>query len=420
MPRPRSATLLQDWAALPKDVLHRVFENLFEFCQWDEIHEIDEFTCHPKICPPLETALFQIASLRLVCKHWAQAWAESPPPISVEISDPREIKVAKCINALPVKALSIRPQRLPPVDVDETSDNENDQEAFGDAEERRMEAGDAWSGLVIDCVHNRFDGLCIGQLNELEFLYLDCSKLEGPALFNSEPIKSLQNLTDLHLSGVEEFDLSSLPRSLRNIELYFPFLGNLDGHAAFSMVPPLPDYLSLDQYSILSLNEVGIGLGELWNCCKRINIHAGGCLIGVPVPDPELIHRFERPYREGRYVPPHILGDFEALELSNRAADATLDYMLTGMSHSLLLEQLSICEKAQSLKLVPAAVGTSGASVKFLQSVCRHKTAYLYGCSEVEMIDRLQRMVMEQKLTSSALELERGSESFVMNIKKEL
>lgn len=55
--------------------------------------------------------------------------------------------------------------------------------------------------------------------------------------------------------------------------------------------------------------------------------------------DDSLVTRFERPYREGNYIPPHIWGDAAAEEESGRAAEraaALLILRLTeGFGHRL-------------------------------------------------------------------------------------
>jgi hypothetical protein len=52
----------------------------------------------------------------------------------------------------------------------------------------------------------------------------------------------------------------------------------------------------------------------------------------VPPLDPGLVATFERPYREGAFVPPHIYADEAAVEASGRAAGAAVGEMVRGLA----------------------------------------------------------------------------------------
>jgi len=131
------------------------------------------------------------------------------------------------------------------------------------------------------------------------------------------------------------------------------------------------------------------------------------CLLGVPVLDSEAITAFERPYREGRYVPPHILADPEAIEASLKSLDMAMECLLSGIASSLKLEVLSFCsECAESVKLVPGRAGNLRSSVNFLHSVVSHQLEYLPGICGLDLFDRLQILEERGTLPESAIYLE--------------
>lgn len=52
------------------------------------------------------------------------------------------------------------------------------------------------------------------------------------------------------------------------------------------------------------------------------------------MPAEQRVWTFERPYREGHYVPPHILGDMEQLERSQEAAASAVSDFFCGCARS--------------------------------------------------------------------------------------
>lgn len=123
--------------------------------------------------------------------------------------------------------------------------------------------------------------------------------------------------------------------------------------------------------------------------------------------DTDLVTFFERPYREGAYVPPHILGDWDAVEASNVAADSTADELLLGLASCPVLEKLTFSGKcATSVKLVPGRAGTLSKSLFWLHGVIQHATLFLYGMSGAECLDRLLDMQGMGKIPSGVLEIE--------------
>lgn len=108
-------------------------------------------------------------------------------------------------------------------------------------------------------------------------------------------------------------------------------------------------------------------------------------------------------------VPPHLLGDWDAVEASNRAADTTTEHFLRGIASAPLLERLIIeGECTKSVKMVPTLEEEGGGAVilPWLHEITKHATLYLYGMSGGEIAERAQRMQAEGSLSPGALEIE--------------
>lgn len=132
-------------------------------------------------------------------------------------------------------------------------------------------------------------------------------------MFDATPLGALPHLADVALGRFSGYQLAGLPEAVRQLELWF------DDHHQFSM-PHVPPHLRLERLTVGRQDGVvGLQLCMLWDRCQIIRVVAPQVLVGVPSPAP-LVRQFERPYREGIYVPPHILGDMEALEHSQAAA----------------------------------------------------------------------------------------------------
>jgi hypothetical protein len=389
-----SNSTLQDWSALPVEVLHIIYAKIFE------IHQDCPFKT-------LTEAIFQINSLRLTCKSWLAAFDEQPPHLQIKILTPDEYAAATFITKYPIKSLHLT--QLPSDDEEDyyTDEEEDDKEEEEEEEGESLYPTNTWLGLPIDCVHKITEGLCIGQLQFLECLQLDCPHVDGTKnIFYSDPLQSLQHLRILRLVEFDDFELLNLPLSIKDLLLVYPQIVDAWHGDALKMAPELPENLHLERMQIMSFGVLGISLDEICGRCTTAEITANCCMVGVPVPDPEVIRIFERPYREGRYVPPHILGDGEALEASRKAADKTLEYMLTGLARSTELKMVQFDGiSSESLKLVPGEAGKCRAAVKFLQGVCRDKAMYLYGASQQDITSRLLKLERSKKLSVRALNL---------------
>jgi len=363
-------------------VLHRIYQKLFEadvYSPWS-----------------LTKAVRQIETLRRVSKNWSQALINRPPALCLKI-DEYECCHAKWISAFPVKTLHLH-LFVPRID------DEQDEE---DIREPRPV-------LVTDCVHGSMEGLSFGKMNALEHLNIECRGFSwdnGDGIFNADPLQNLKHLKHLQLEGFLEYELKNLPLSVRNITLSYgePDEDEVNDEMQFSLIPELPKNISLDRLAVFSYSAIGLAnLDTLWNCCKAIELDAEYCLLGVPVLDQEVITAFERPYREGRYVPPHILADPDAQEASSKASEKTMEYLLSGVASSLKLEVLSFWGTISSsgITLVPGNLGYLRFSVEFLHSVVKHRLKYLPVVDGWELRDRLDIMEETKTLPASAVKLD--------------
>ncbi len=376
-------------------MLHRIFHKIFDI----SITRANQ---------PLKEAILQAESICLTCKNWAAAFAEELPPLAVKIQTPGEYEAALWITKFPVVRLHIS-QDLPVYADDDSSTGSDDWETDDSADDfaepsnldvqgYRLGRGaelnnlDDWYGLPIDCVHMTESGLRISLLNKLEYLQLDCPRTtvwsDIGTQFSAYPIQSLKNLTHLCLIEFDMYDLDDLPLSVHDLILVYPERQGERGDS-FSMCPTLPKESQLDVFQIMSFCTLGIALDELWNTCRHIKIDAPCVLLGVPVDNPEVIRLFERPYREGRYVPPHILADGEALEASIKTVDETIDCMLKGLARSSKTEILQFSSNtSKMIKVVPGTGG--GKSVEFLHNVCRSRIMYVYGVTTDDIMGRVE------------------------------
>ena len=112
-------------------------------------------------------------------------------------------------------------------------------------------------------------------------------------------------------------------------------------------------------------------------------------------------------------MPPHILGDWDAVEASNMAADVTGTHLLHGVASSVALHTLRFMGKgAASVKMVPGRSGLLSESVAWLHSVVAHANSYLYlyGFSGAELVARLLDMQQREGSDVPPIEIELDSD----------
>ena len=144
----------------------------------------------------------------------------------------------------------------------------------------------------------------VGEMAQLQQLHLQ-APVSGPPdreplRFDSERLRGLRQLRHLSLGSFADFSLEHLPASLRRLRLAY------DGQSRVLSVPCLPDHITrLDWLRLEKPGALGVCLDDVWGRVAQLEVHAREALLGVPV-DRRLAATFERPYREGNFVPPHI------------------------------------------------------------------------------------------------------------------
>jgi hypothetical protein len=147
----------------------------------------------------------------------------------------------------------------------------------------------------------------------------------------------------------------------------------------------------LRRFSVSKDGTLGLDLAALWDRVQEVALEAPFLLLGVPSPDPAMVAAFRRPYAEGDYVPPHILGDWDAVEQSNWAADRTANFLLEGLAGSEATRTLCVRGgSANSVKLIP---GGNEGFISWVHSVAQQSVQYLYGMSGAELAERLKDLM---------------------------
>lgn len=246
-------------------------------------------------------------------------------------------------------------------------------------------------------LHNPTNGRCTKpSVHSLD--HFDCAVLEG-----------LRCLRSLEMNGYYSYHLDGLPKLLETLNL--GFRGVWKAHVLSShdiSLVELPSYLRLQSLKVKKAGVLGIDLDQLSSSCRHVTIDAMFALAGVPMEDENLVKTFLRPYMEGDYVPPHILADQEAVEMSALAADKAAIYMLGFLARCSFLESISfVGDCAKSVKIIPALSGESTilSQVDFVHGVTAQASLYLFGCSGAEFLDRLMDMTAVGRLADNHLEI---------------
>jgi len=244
-----------------------------------------------------------------------------------------------------------------------------------------------------------------------------------PAEFNGALLRSLVCLTRLSLSGFYEYDLEHLPQNISKLELEYGEVWRHDVLSSHDIsIPLLPRDAHLDQLIVRKVGVIGLVMEELCDRVKHLKVEAMFALAGVPVVDRELVAFFERPYREGDYVPPHLLGDWDAIEASNRAADATAEHFIRSIvADRSILERLEFRgDCSLSVKIVPHYPAMGSTSVSWLHNITQQATFFLYGLSGAEFLDRTLDLTAASKLPVEAVAIEVGIEeqAFIMHVRE--
>ncbi|KAL4435409.1 hypothetical protein ABPG77_006171 [Micractinium sp. CCAP 211/92] len=370
---------------LPTDALCLVFQHLFEPLSAE------------RAGVPLSEFVQLWRTARLVCKHWSEVLVAHPPLLHLDISTLPDPWLA-WLPSLPVQTLRIQ--------------SGLDQRWTASAD--GSQAGSAATGLPAGmpgpmAAQQLVAGLegcggsqpfwALAPFTRLRHLHLRApvSRPGEPAVFDSAALQGLEQLAVLSLGSFADFKLDRLPASLRRLALSF------DGQNQELSVPALPDHISrLELLRVEKPGALGVCLDELAGRVLTVELHAHELLLGVTVADPKLIRTFERPYREGNFVPPHIWGDEEADDNSKHAAELAANHWLASLPESTMLERFRLCgPAAHSCKFMPVAAPSQRDSLKWLWSVVRLQGLHnLYGLSGREMQARQQlfegRLAIEQ------------------------
>ncbi|GAB4816889.1 hypothetical protein N2152v2_003935 [Parachlorella kessleri] len=329
-----------DYSHLPTDILRIVFGSVFGSASaepgrgglpWD-----------------LLAASRQWLAIRLTCKHWDEVLCGTPPPIRLELAPAPEEILLNWLQQVPIQSLG-----APEEGCWSTAEASATALADGGSEERTSQQQQQLSPyqmlLGLEGVGQQ-PFWSLAALQQLQVLHICVSNLaaEEPLVFSAASLQGLTNLVEVRLGQFAAFELSGLPSSLERLSLWY------DRHSQFSM-PVLPAHVRLQQLKVSKLEGVlGLALGTVWDTCHELVLVAPQVMLGVPCAE-ALVRQFERPYREGIYVPPHILADMDALEHSHHAAAscAAKDFF-DGVSHS------------KALQVLHLGGGCGGSGVKFV------------------------------------------------------
>lgn len=206
-------------------------------------------------------------------------------------------------------------------------------------------------------------------------------------------LNGFQQLKVLLMHGLKHYEFEFLPLGLESLSLVC--------RGTSMMIPSeilhvkLPKLEPLHNLTHITLGAVGLDnqakgvfglcIDEIWNHCSILTIDTDQLLLSYSVTNKELVVDFERPYREGDYLPPHILANMHAVFESNAAADRSVMQLLDGFAKSRLqlLEFRGNCHR--SIKLVPRTESSlTYDPVVWLHSVMSQRIDSLYGLNYEE------------------------------------
>ncbi|PRW33578.1 TMV resistance N [Chlorella sorokiniana] len=365
-----------DFSHLPTDALHVVFEHVFA-------------PADPQQQPALPLSLFweRWAACSAVCKTWREVLRAHPPHSYLAVSALPSAWLP-WVWSLPLRALCIQAGLDARWWAADGAQGQQQQQGTAGPPPGMPDPIGAFQ-LVAGVegaggVHRLWSLAALPHLRHLH-LQAPVSQPDLPAAFDSAVLQPLQQLAVLSLGSFSGFDLSQLPPSLRRLRLAY------DGQTRVLPVPQLPEHVSLEVLRLEKPGALGICMDNVWAQVAELEVHAQELLIGVPVEDPRLIATFERPYREGNFVPPHIWGDEEADDNSKQAADMAANHLLATLPSCPRLQRVRVVgAAAASLKFMPAAPHAA-ASLQWLWSVVRLQGLHnLLGLSAHEMEARQQ------------------------------
>ena len=186
--------------------------------------------------------------------------------------------------------------------------------------------------------------------------------------------------------------MQRLPGSIRRLDVKFgqvfvPYL--LSSHGI--SILDLPGHLrQLEAVRVEKDGTVGLVARQLLEQCREVEVVCKYLLMAVSVVDEAergIVSIFRNPFLEGRYVPPHVLADWDMIEASHRATDLTCSEFIEQLGSSDRsegLRLLTIQEEANSIKVIPATPGDECESLRWVSSISEHQQQLLFGFSGEE------------------------------------
>jgi len=211
--------------------------------------------------------------------------------------------------------------------------------------------------------------------------------------FDCSILEAFPRLKELHLKKF---------KTIENLKYHFPehikrlyieygeiwMRNNLHSHSI--SIFDLPPHAHLDFCRIQKPGTLGVISRQIMEQITECEIDSLFLLMSVAVDDPELVDMFQKPYKEGAYVPPHILGDWEVVEMSHRATDRACTILLESLQTSPTLQTLAISgEASQSVKIVPSVAMKESEDLSWISSITEQASSLLYGMSGEELSHRL-------------------------------
>lgn len=363
---------------LPTDALLVVFQHLFA---------PDSDACSSGL--PLSVFNERWTAVRATCSHWQEVLLAHPPPVFLDVSVMPEAWLP-WILSLPVNVLRIEAG----LDSRWSPAAGNTGAAQQQEEQPRLPVGMLAPIAALQLVAGLegagrpapfWSPMSLTQLQSLH-LQAPVSSPTEPAVFDGAAVRDLGQLTQLSLGSFADFQLDHLPTSLRRLHLRY------DTQTRRLSMPLLPPQTTrLDLLRLEKPGALGLLLDDVLGRVAELDIEAQELLLGVSVHDQRLVATFERPYREGNFVPPHIWGDEEADDKSKQAAEMAGNYFLSELPNCARLQRLRLAGgAAASAKFMPVRHGARD-SLAWLWSVVRMQGLQnLYGLSGCEIKARQQ------------------------------
>lgn len=231
-----------------------------------------------------------------------------------------------------------------------------------------------------------------------------CRKISS---FDCSMLDSFPMLEELRLQKFKTVDnlKHHFPKGIKRLVLEYGEIWERDVLQSHSIsIVDLPCQAQLDFCSIRKAGTLGIVSRQIINQIRILHVDALYVLMSVAVEDRELLTLFQKPYREGAYVPPHILADWEVIEMSHRATDRACTILLEHVSASNMLQSLTVSgEACQSLKIIPSLSMNESEDLSWISSITEQASSLLYGMSGEELkhrLDILQMMRISDEVSS--------------------